>query len=256
MAKYFTQYIIPILFVFFIGCKKKENVYTTPKMNGTWIGIGSSYWTGKPVPPDAFMQFTVKVLNETSLIVDNYDTLQYKSTDSSRIINFYHNSNSGSSTRINEEWLHYDAVRNSMSYHVQRNASLGGMYMSLNSSIYKPNQLVKNYIAEIIGAKVLSGYGYDSTSYPKHDTAYTLTVIMNFAAINDSTITFDQNFLDIDDIALHYKLTDYMMNTITFQNFHVHEYRISTLTYNYVTKHITLEQKEREVFSNKYILLQ
>ncbi len=244
------------------GCKKHQNTaptttsYTSAGMNGTWLWLGPSASSDYGFPSDAFAQFAVAVLNNKSVLILG-DTLQFRSIDTpSGAIIFYRNDGSYS-FQINEEWLYYYPANNSMHYTKQESASYGGSYIDVSTSVYQPNSSIKDYVMNIAGTKALSGMGYDTlvTRNP-NDSTYNVNVNMNFGIVNDSTITFDHDILNIGADTLHYKSTDNIAKTVTFQNFHYYSFFTSTLTYNYATGKIVFEQYSRKNYWRRYVILQ
>lgn len=266
MGRKLILYITIVLVVFIFGCRKNQstslnstptvkNIYTSTKMNGNRIWLGHAGSSGRQAPPDAFVQFSATVLDDTSVLVKG-DKLQFKSIDPiSNEIKFYHD-NDPSSHNAHGVWLYYDSASNSMKYSYKINTSYSGASLDVSTSGYKPNPLLKNYIADIIGARLMTGNGHDTFMFLGYDSTYALNANVNFFAYNDSTITFDKDFLSLGDKMLHYKSTDEAAGTITFQTFHDYIYSISTLTYNYISKHMVFEQLVVDVGLSKQVVLQ
>ncbi len=200
--------------------------------------LGKSYYFDVPSPPDVFMQFSVAGISNNTVIVFGNDTLTWSSQENA----FYRNLDP-TSTSINEELLSYNTTNDSMTYFAQGNSSSGGAKLSLYAGWYIPNPMLKNYLSDIVGTKVFTGTGDNwFVIRQPQDSTYTVTATFTFSAVNDSTITFDNDFLNIGDGTLHYKSTDAVAKTVTFQNFHTYYYRLSTLTYNYETKQLIFDQ--------------
>lgn len=257
-----------------VGCKKNSTTVTTPtgtdtthttpivapvytsaKMNGIWMWIGKAVNSTAPNPPDAFMQFSVTVLSDTSLLVLN-DTLLYKSIDSAaHEITFYHIM--PGSAHLVDQTLYYNTSDNSMKYTSRFNHSYGGGTLNVTTSGYIPNPSVKDHLPNIIGTKAMSGTIYDTLIFGgPDDTLYHESGNLTFTAVNDSTITFDIDVLGLGDTVLHYRSTDNAAKTITFQTFHSYDYMLSTLTYNYVSGLIIFEQRSRTTGQSKYLRMQ
>jgi hypothetical protein len=240
------------------GCKKHPNSYTSSKMNGNWIALGYvAIYASEPAPPDAFISLPITVLNGTTVVIAGYDTIVFKSVDPSSHVITFSSKEYTSSYRLNYEYLSYNPQTNTIGLSVQHNTSSGGMIMDVATDSCRPNPLLKSYIDDIIGTKVMSGKGYDTLSLrTPSDSTYDLNVTMHFSKVNDSTIAFDSDILHFGDRELHFKSTDDLAKTITFQNFHSTNFEISSLTYNYITKQIVFEQQARGGFWGQYIILQ
>ena len=242
-------------------CKKNNNNsnsannYTSAKMNGTWLFLGSASATGYATPPDAFVQIKVAVINGSTILAGG-DTLQFNSYDkSSGIAAFYHNDNPGS-PGINAEWLYYNTYDNSMEYTAQENVSSGGTDLDVFTKGYIPNRSIKTYTADIAGTKALSGTRNDSIYFSTPvDTTTSISAAINFSVINDSTLVFNNDLLGLGDTTLHYKATDSVQQTITYETLHT-VYQISTLTYYYSTNKLIFEQRKADLFSNIHLTLQ
>jgi hypothetical protein len=245
-----------ILFAYLAGCKKSSPSYTSSKMNGTRIWIGSTHRTGSVPPPDVFTEFGVTVVNSTTVMVGT-DELRYSEVDpKTHVITFNHYFDPAS-PRGNGSWLDYDPATNAMGYGTGSSWSSGSYGYGVSTAGYKPNPSLKSYIPDIVGVKALSGTCIDKQTYhqPKVDTAYDVNINMTFTAINDSSITFNYDILGFGDNTLHYKYTNDNIQAVIFQTFHEETYRISTLTYYYVTHQITFIQDSKDIGTNRYLQL-
>lgn len=235
--------IVLFLITLFLSCHKKESSIQVTKMNGTWIAIGKAYGTGlgvEPLPPDAFIQIEVKVVNEKAIVIFN-DTLYYKSFDTG-VLNY--TIDNSYSMRANWASLLYHIADNSITYQSESTTSFANVGITVSTSYYKPNPLLKDYLPKIVGVKSLSGIVHDYFIMRNpHDSTFTINVNITFTAINDSTLAFDNDVLKLGDNTLHYKATDYTQKKVIFQNFHSFSYSLSTLTYYYEADSITFEQE-------------
>ena len=153
--------------------------------------------------------------------------------------------------------LTYDVASGSALYEGQAHGSSGGNWFSLSTVSYNPNSSVKQYISNIAGAKSLSGWVYDTLLYHPSDpyTSRAVDTNITFSVLNDSTLSFDCDLIRVGDHMLHYKLTDYTVNSIVFQTFHMYNYEISTLTYYYLTDSIVFEQRTIGTAESHYVRL-
>lgn len=254
---------IPLILVAFASCRK-DNSTTQPaqstqtsdsskntiaKMNGTWIWMGGASQYYSPRWSDAFTRYSVLAIDSSAVMIwgikydfDSFDAgrqcYQYK---------LYQHS------PFSHDYVYYYPIENRLARDWGNNYNYG----SLSTGLYKPNHSLKDYIPFMVGAKTLTGTAYDTALYRTPiDSSYAISTMINFTAIDDTTIVYDKDFFGIDDDTLHYKMTDEATQTVVFQNFHVIYPDYSTLTYNYATRSLIFEQQIQGNGWSKYLKLQ
>jgi hypothetical protein len=160
--------------------------------------------------------------------------------------------------------ISYDINKKSLKYRSGSSDAYGNQSYTVYTDKYLPNPQTAQYIASIQGVRNLSGLGFDTfniystltSSYIWEDSMYAFNKTVDFFRVNDSTISFRGNPLDFHDTVMHYKLTDYAANTITFQTYHTIDYEVSTLSYNYATNKITFVQHNFNDHRNRYLKIE
>lgn len=251
-----TLLVLLILFAV-LGCKKKNTAKpdTIPKPTpGTYICMGESYTSFEPYCRDAFKPVTITYVSDSVIGVGNpvenlvYDT----SSTTTDEIHFHY-----ASYRSYRGLVYFPKTRHII-YYTSASASMGSTSTSLSDSLYKPEPLLHSYVNEITGSHAFNGVFYDSTYPPAttYDSTANLNSNITFAVINDSTLQFDKQFVDMGftDSVLHYRSTDYINHEIVWQTYHTLN-RTSTLRYNYITHAINFTQFYWTVGATKTAIL-
>lgn len=265
-----NRYIFILVAIITLGaCKKKEEDKPISKysyIEGRYTGIGRMILKhyrmdtrDEIYAPDAFDTFNVKYYNDSFITVDGV-TLKLDSASENILMysnsHWYYQFNTGYSME-----LIYDINQKSIAFTSSESDAYTYRWYTVNTDKYLPNPLVGQYLPSIIGVRTLSGLGFDTfniystltSSYIWKDSMYAINKTIEFIRVNDSTISFRGNPLDFYDTVMHYKLTDYAANTITFQTYHTTDYEVSTLSYNYATSKITFEQHNFDDHRNRYL---
>lgn len=227
----------------FLSCRKKEKE-AFPGLNGTWVGIGSTYSSGSITPPDAFYPIRVRVIDANSIAVFS-DTLPYDaaiSNDDSAVFNVV----STYYPALNYTMLVYNKRSQYVVYSSSAGSSSGHGSTHLSSAGYHSNPLLKGFIQKLSGNRTLSGIFHEVSFYPAKDTTYDTTLQVNFTVVNDSTIAFDKSITEPGGDTLHYKRTGNAATNVVFEVFHIESRSITTLEYDAITNAVSLREWARD----------
>jgi len=255
-------YLLCFLVVYQIaGCKKEpksntqqnntttQNDHYTSKINGSWIGIGTGQDVSTGRSGDVFFQFQLTKLDTSEIIGINRDTLKYRSTDSNThtvvftgYLRTVYNAFYSDSIIYNYSNNTIIAFFGNIVYFTWNQA---GEYLQVTASPSTYDPSLKDYISNIAGTKIVSGYAYDTVSIKSPpDSLYSLAGNIELSIVDDSTLKYNKNFTFITDSLLHFKTMDKNSKTIIFQTYHevAPDGGYTTLTYNYMNNTLVFEQ--------------
>ncbi|MES2701026.1 MAG: hypothetical protein V4649_00210 [Bacteroidota bacterium] len=252
---------------FLQACRKFSKVDSSDMvkgLDGVWIAKGHGCATERTTCcGEVFLSFKVTVLDNSTVIARLGDTLKKTSVDEDRnevvfsySVSTYKHSASEALTYNYQTRTISDVCRS------QNISSFSSVAIEtyLVAPANKLSAVVTNNIGDIVGKKVLSGVAHDTLVIrAPRDSTYVISDTVEFTALNDSTILCAKDYFLINEKELHFKEVDETAKTITFQAFH-QPYWFSnaaiTLTYNYQTKAIILEQRRPDPFYCGYVKMQ
>jgi hypothetical protein len=257
MKRYGISAAIVILAVAYSGCKKTPNThYAATIPGGKYVWMGSVESTGSPACYDAFLEFDVTVVDDTTLVA-YHDTMRYISTDpSTHELVFKDDQSYGMHPNYTE--LRYNPAKGTMQYTAQSSGSYGGGQISLSTASYQRIANMNPHVAAIQGGKSFAGPRTGTVipfSGPPVDTTYTVNQVITFIPLTDSTISISGQILPLGDSTLYYKSNDPISHLVVWQTHHS-GMSMSTLTFNYVTNQLVFEQLDNSQWSRSYVKMQ
>ncbi len=252
------------------SCKKKpkDNTTTTPKntyasqIKGSWLlaGPGCLENGSDYSCSGVFSYFSFTALNDTEIVCSLSDTLKYVSTNTdSQIVTFVGNAVFYKS--VYSETLIYHYSTNTINYSYNYNGASSGQYFAGSGNLQPINwpgaSTIKKYTDNIIGTKLLSGTLFDSIYMPyTKDSTVLISDSVTFTLINDSVLKYNKDYARVGNDELYFKTLNEQTQTIVFETLHSPLDPKATLTYNYATNKITLEQAYSLWYFKGYIRLE
>lgn len=257
---FFVSTVLYMLVLF--ACKKTQQADThASQLDKIWIGFGQGHEIHYGRNGNVFFSFKPVILNSMQ-IIGITDTIRYQVTDNSTHTVIFGGSFS-SYKQVDTETLVYNYANNTITDDYDFSSGGTGGYYGQRVHLLARENIVdpaaKQYISKIAGIRALSGTVYDTLVVrTPPDSSYSLAANIEFKVVDDLTLTYNRDFLDVGDDTLHYKAFDENAKTIIFETFH---YQIgepyTTITYNYLNDAVIFEQVDfSEGYSRRRLKLQ